>query len=249
MYKDLEVSDPIHTTDLRVSTRVLTLPLIAQLTLRPIHCTIWHLDRFGPNTHHHQAFSHLTQPRTRFDLTPVFPLRVFRTTPEDFSNRRTARPNHAIDIDGVGLLGPHVCFATNDKVLFVFRYTRVWVVGINESPVVEGGAVVVVGPGVCRRRGVKIKPLAFAAIQVLEDVSYCSVLENYPNLNRYDCLGIRMRSIPSSCSFRPMPYDLCRQFVQQPRHFANFAQPRLYPKLGSSPVASLPTPQALSQRL
>ena len=88
------------------SLSIPSLPPKPNMTPRPIHSAIRHLDRLRAHAHGHKPLSHLAQPRRRFDLASIPPLDVLRAGPEDLGGGGGARPDHAVDVDGVGLLGP-----------------------------------------------------------------------------------------------------------------------------------------------
>jgi hypothetical protein len=121
-------------------------PSIPQLTLRPIHSTIRHLDWLRSHPLRHQPLPHLAQPRTRINLAAILTRLILRTAPQNLPDRRRARPHHAVDINRIGHFRPHVRLAAEHQVLFVSWDAREWVVGVDEAPVMEGRAVVVVRP-------------------------------------------------------------------------------------------------------
>jgi hypothetical protein len=86
-------------------------PSKPQLTNIPFHSTVRHLNRLGPNSLTHQPLSHLAQPRRRINLTPILARRILGARPKHLRSRSSTGPNHPIDINGVGLLGPHMRFA------------------------------------------------------------------------------------------------------------------------------------------
>ena len=107
----------------------------SQRTLRPILRTVHHLHRARPYPPQNHPLPHLPQPRTRLNLTPIPPLRILRSAPQDFRRRTRSRPNHVVQINGVSLLTPHVDFAAQDQVGGVWRDIREGVVGVYEAPV------------------------------------------------------------------------------------------------------------------
>lgn len=58
-------------------------------------------------------------------------------------------------------------FTTNDQVLIFWSNSGQGIIGVNEAPVMEGGAVVIIGPGVSGNAGVEVEPLALTTVQVL----------------------------------------------------------------------------------
>jgi len=60
-----------------------------------------------------------------------------------------------------------VDFAAEDEVGGVGRNAGEGVVGVDDAPVVDGGAVVVEGVVLGGGFGVEVEPLAFAAVEVL----------------------------------------------------------------------------------
>lgn len=57
--------------------------------------------------------------------------------------------------------------AAEHEVLVFFGDASERVIRVDEAPVVEGRAVVVIGPGICGGRGGEVEPLAFAAVEIL----------------------------------------------------------------------------------
>lgn len=90
--------------------------------------------------------------------------------PEDLCGGAGAGPDHGVEVDVIGLFGPQVDFAAEDEVGGVGGHAGEGVVAVDESPVLGGGAGVVVGEGVVGGGGggggVEIEPLAVAAVQV-----------------------------------------------------------------------------------
>ena len=116
----------------------------------------------------HHPLPHLIQPRARRHLTPILPRRrILRATPQHLPSGTGAGPDHVVDVDGVGLLRPHVHFAAEYEVGAVGGNAREGVVAIDEPPVVDGVAVVVEGVVLGGAGGVEVEPLAFAAVEVL----------------------------------------------------------------------------------
>ena len=116
----------------------------------------------------HHPLPHLIQPRARRHLTPILPRRrILRATPQHLPSGTGAGPDHVVDVDGVGLLGPHVHFAAEHEVGAVGGNAREGVVAVDEAPIVDGVAVVVEGVVLGGAGGVEVEPLAFAAVEVL----------------------------------------------------------------------------------
>ena len=126
-----------------------------------------HLHRPTPDPALHHALSHLVQSRARFHLTSVPALGIFSTAPQDLCRSRRSGPEIVVEIHWIGLLAPHVHFAAEDKMGRVGRYAGKWIVGVYKPPVVEGIAVVGERVVLGGFRGVKVKPLAVAAVKVL----------------------------------------------------------------------------------
>jgi hypothetical protein len=117
-------------------------------TLRPttpFHRAIQHLHRLSTHPHTHQPLPHFAQPRRRLLLTPPVSVRVLRPAPEHFCSCGCARPEHLVQIGGIGLLGPEVHFAAEDEVVLGERDVGEGGEGVNGAPVVVGGAVCACG--------------------------------------------------------------------------------------------------------
>ena len=71
-------------------------------------------------------------------------------------------------------------FAAEDEVLVFRGDAGEGVVRVDEAPVVEGGAIVLVGPVFGGKRGVKVQPLAFAAVEVLFFSRYFMLTKKKP---------------------------------------------------------------------
>ena len=94
-------------------------------------------------------------------------MRVFRSAPQDLRRRTCPRPNHVVQIDGVGLLTPHVDLAAENQMGGIWRDVGQRIVGVYEAPVLGWGAVVCERVKVLKRGRVGVEPLAFAAVKVL----------------------------------------------------------------------------------
>lgn len=106
----------------------------SQRTLRPVHRTERHLNRFGHHAPRDQPLPHVTQSWTGFHLATVLTLRVLRTAPEYLSECTGAWPYHAVEVDGVRLLGPNMSFRTHHKVRGIGRHAIQWIVAIYQAP-------------------------------------------------------------------------------------------------------------------
>ena len=78
-----------------------------------------HLDRLSRDATSYKAFPELTESRAGLDLAPVLTASVLSTAPEDFGGGSSSGPEHAVNGDGIGLLGPDMDLASQNQ-RFVF---------------------------------------------------------------------------------------------------------------------------------
>lgn len=138
--------------------------------LSPILGTINHLHRASPNSPQHHPLPHLTQPWARLNLAPVHALRIFCSTPQNLRCSTSSRPYHTVQNDRIGLLTPHMNLTTQNEMSQIRWYVVQRVIGVYEAPILGWGAVIRERVVFLERRGVEIKPLAFAAVEVLRSL-------------------------------------------------------------------------------
>lgn len=141
-YLFLACTPCIAKTAIRMQTKRLFWIMLSQMQCEVSGCTIgcnslWvhqapcHLYGPGRDTKTHQPFSHLSKPPrhilTDYCLAP----------PQDFPSSRDTRPEIVIQVDSIGLLGPHVHLATNDQMLLTFRCHHQRVVSVHLAPILQ----------------------------------------------------------------------------------------------------------------
>lgn len=125
-----------------------------------------HRSRSNPLTNH--ALSHLSKSRTGIDLGSVVARGIVSSGPEDLAGGACSWPDHVVEVDGVGLLGPDVDFTTEDEVGFVGWDAGEGVVGVDETPVLGWGTVI--WEGVEFLEGgtfAEVEPLTLSTIEIL----------------------------------------------------------------------------------
>lgn len=157
----------------------------SQRAPRSVLGTVDHLHRTSPNSSQHHSLPHLRQPRARLNLTSIITLRIFCSAPENLRSGRCSRPDHIVQIDRICLLTPHMYFATQDKMSYVWGNVGQRVIGVDETPIFGWWTVISERVMCLERWGVKVEPIAFAAIKVLRSDQYWGVIFNVLYLAKF----------------------------------------------------------------
>jgi hypothetical protein len=97
-----------------------------------------HLYRSTVDSLKHQALSHFCQSWAGFNLASVLSRGIFRSRPQDFSCSACSWPDHVVNIDIVGLLGPDVHLTTNYQMGCVGRDAGQRIIGVDQAPILHG---------------------------------------------------------------------------------------------------------------
>ena len=137
------------------------------------------MDRLSRDATSHKALPELTESRTGLNLAPVLTASVLSTAPEDFGSGSSSGPEHAVNIDGIGLLGPDMDLASQNQRFVFLGDAGERIVRINYAPVVSRITIVIIWPCIFGNIALsEVEPLALTAIEILKKAKLVEIIKN-----------------------------------------------------------------------